>query len=244
MMKMRGGAVRAYLELTKPRIWGLLTFTSFATMLLASAEIYGRASAGLVGLGLASISMAGAGSEAVTSYLERDIDGRMTRTRHRPVPSGRISPPRKALYFGVALLAVSLGLAGAINAASLILVSLGALNNILIYTILAKRTTSLNILFGSFGGAAPTLFGWAVVAGALSLPAVLLAFLIIVWTPWHIWALAYCYREDYRGVGVPMLTAVKSEKTSVGVIASAALVMVAFSIGISHLGVAGIIYSI
>jgi len=129
-----------------------------------------------------------AGCNALTNYHDRDIDAVMMRTRHRPLPSGRITP-RAALRFGLGLISISLILAALLNFFSLLWMALGILDNVGVYSLLLKRRSSLNILLGGFSGGLPVLFGWsAVTAGPVgSLPnpifPLLMAGLVFVWIP-------------------------------------------------------------
>ncbi len=112
-----------------------------------------------------------AGCNALTNYHDRDIDALMMRTRHRPLPSGRITP-RAALTFGLGLISISLILAALLNLFSLLWMALGIMDNVGVYSLLLKRRSSLNILLGGFSGGLPVLFGWsAVTSGPIgSLP--------------------------------------------------------------------------
>lgn len=224
-----------YLEVTKPRVWVLLAFTSLVMMISATTRTSTIVPEILLVLGFIAVTFACAGCEAATSYLDRGIDSKMSRTRNRPVPSGRITPAWKALYLGLTLVGIGLAIAASINIISFILLFLGVLNNIVVYTLLTKRLTPWNILLGSFGGAAPALFGWTTVTSSLSLLPVLFALIIIAWTPWHIWTLAYRYKDDYRNAGVPMMPVVVGDKTALYLITLTGIIMVIFSITIASI---------
>ncbi len=169
---------RVYMEVTKPKLVTLLVFTSFAGMVLASRT-------GGVGLSpllwvqaLAAIALGCAGSNAVTCYIDRDIDSLMDRTRRRPLPAGRITPPDKALYWGAALIVVSLALAWMRIFLAFAAIALGVLDNVVVYSALTKRRSPLNIILGSFSGGLPVVYGWAFVAGSISLVLFLMAALV------------------------------------------------------------------
>src|SRR5207247_9507594 len=153
------------------------------------------------------------------------------RTRHRPLPSGRITP-RAALTFGLGLIAISLILSAVLNFLSLLWMSLGIVDNVGVYSLFLKRRSSLNILLGGFSGVLPVLFGWsAVTAGPVcSLPhpvfPLLMAALVFVWIPVHIWFLAVSYRSDYSNAGVPMLPVVVGSTTALRLITIFSLIMV------------------
>src|SRR5438034_8476551 len=182
-----------------------------------------------------------AGCNALTNYHDRDIDAVMLRTRHRPLPSGRITP-RAALTFGLGLISVSLILAALLNLYSLLWMALGILDNVGVYSLLLKRRSALNILLGGFSGGLPVLFGWSAVTsgpvGSLS-PALfplLMAGLVFVWIPVHIWFLAVSYRSDYSRAGIPMLPVVVGSTTALRLIIMFSLIMIPFSLALYLLG--------
>src|SRR5947209_8877174 len=155
----------------------------------------------------------------------------MERTKERPIPSRKIYPAEKALYFGLVLAALSLVSSFAINMWAGIFMVFGLVDNILVYSKLLKRRSRTNIILGGFSGGAPAMIGYvAVTTHGLWDLGLVMAGLVFVWIPMHIWALTLHFKEDYNKVNVPMLTAVQSEKTSVRVIAGTTLMMVLFSI--------------
>src|SRR5438552_8716832 len=154
--------VLTYYEYTKPKIWYLLVFTSLTATFVATRVLSMSLNAlSWLTTGIAIIAGT-AGCNALTNYHDRDIDAVMMRTRHRPLPSGRITP-RAALRFGLALISVSLILAVLLNLFSLLRMPLGILDNVGVYSLLLKRRSSLNILLGGFSGGLPVLFGWSAV---------------------------------------------------------------------------------
>ncbi len=194
--------------------------------------------------------MAGtAGCNALTNYHDRDIDALMMRTRHRPLPSGRITP-RAALRFGLGLVSISLILAALLNLFSLLWMALGILDNVGVYSLLLKRRSSLNILLGGFSGGLPVLFGWSAVTpgpvGGLPHPIVplLMAGLVFVWIPVHIWFLAVSYRTDYSTAGVPMLPVVIGSVAALRLITIFSMIMVPFSLELYFFGPLGSIYGV
>src|SRR5437879_1917187 len=155
----------------------------------------------------------------------------MERTKERPIPSRRIYPAEKALYFGLVLTAISLVSSFAINIWAGIFMAFGLVDNILVYSKLLKRRSRTNIVLGGFSGGAPAMIGYvAVTTTGLWDLGLVMAGLVFVWIPMHIWSLTLHVKEDYNKVKVPMLTAVQSEKTSVRVIAGTTLMMVLFSV--------------
>ena len=201
-------AVRDYVALTKPNVMSLLLFTTLTAMMMAAG---GWPSPGLVFWTLLGGALASGSSGAINMYLDRDIDSIMTRTRKRPIPSGRIEPSR-ALAFGIALgIAAFLQLALTVNLLAALLSTSGILYYVFIYTIWLKRLTPQNIVIGGAAGAIPPLVGWAAVTNHVGLTALLLFLIVFVWTPPHFWALALMKKEEYARVGVPMLPSVRGD---------------------------------
>ncbi|WP_405085699.1 heme o synthase [Microbispora sp. NBC_01389] len=208
-----GALVKAYVALTKPRIIELLLITTLPVMFLAAR--------GLPDLWTATATMVfgtlSAGSANVLNcYIDRDIDRTMRRTRRRPLAKHDVSPAG-ALVFGVILGTLStLGLALTVNALAAAL-SLGAiLFYVFVYSLVLKRRTSQNIVWGGIAGCMPVLIGWAGITGGLSWAPVVLFGVVFFWTPPHTWTLAMRYREDYAAAEVPMLPVVATERRVVG----------------------------
>jgi protoheme IX farnesyltransferase len=228
-----------YLRLTKPRIISLLLVTTAGAMFVAAG---GMPDGWTLVWTMVGGYLAAGGANAINHFVDRDIDGRMSRTTGRPVVSGRVSAGR-ALAFGVALGAASaLVLGPLVNwlAAALALVGLGLYVGV--YTLWLKRTTVHNIVIGGSAGAVPPLVGWAAVEGSLSLPAWLLFAIVFYWTPPHFWALALILRRDYAAAGVPMLPVVRGEAETKRQILLWTLVMVAVSLLPAAAGTAGALY--
>jgi protoheme IX farnesyltransferase len=194
--------------LTKPRIISLLLVTTVAPMFMTDR---GLPSAMLVlWVVIGGYLMAG-GANAINMWFDRDIDDRMTRTRLRPIPAGRITPAQ-GLLFGVALGAIAFAIFWyQVNPLSAWLALGGLLFYVLIYTMLLKRHTAQNIVIGGAAGAFPPLVGWAAMTGGLDLAAIYLFAIIFYWTPPHFWALALIKQGEYARAGVPMMPVVKGE---------------------------------
>ncbi len=198
--------VNDYVALTKPKVQSLLLFTTVAAMLIA-----GRPSIALIITTLIGGAMSAGGAGAINHWYDRDVDLLMERTADRPVPSGRISP-RAALSFGLLLGAGSLvwltllvnPLAAAISFAGFVGYSVG-------YTMILKRRTWQNIIWGGAAGAIPPLVGWAAVTGSINGMAIFLFFIVFFWTPPHFWALSLLIKDDYAAAGIPMLPVVRGE---------------------------------
>lgn len=230
----------AYVEVTKPASVLLLVFTGLATVFVAAggwscpADIFARL---LLALGLGC-----AGANTLTCYIDRDMDRVMNRTKRRPLPSGRIHPPQRALYWGLLLTVVSLGLAWTINPLVFGLGVLGFADNVLIYSLLLKRRSAWNIILGGFSGGIPVLSGWAAVRGNIDLTALLMAAVVVLWIPNHIWNLAIYHAEDYKRVHVPMLPAVVSLERTTRCTMATVVLMYLLSVALFFVGGFGPIY--
>jgi heme o synthase len=224
-----GNRLKNYYELTKPKIWYLLVFTAFAGALTASFLCHLILHPITWVLIIAGVAAGSAAADTLTGYNDRDIDSIMDRTKQRPIPSGRISP-HNALAFGLILAAISLVLAWFINIWAFALMGFGLFDNIIVYSKWLKRTSQTNIILGGFSGAVPALIGYVGVTTQNIEIGFIMAGLVFLWIPTHIWSLALHAREDYRKAGIPMLPVVSGEKKSVRIIAGTTLMMVLFSL--------------
>ncbi|WP_425607038.1 heme o synthase [Ornithinimicrobium faecis] len=197
-----------YIALTKPRIIELLLVTTFPVMFLAERGI---PSLWLVVATLIGGTLAAASANTLNCYLDRDIDAKMHRTENRPLVTGVITP-RAALIFGGVLGAIAtLWLGLFVNWLSAWL-GLGAIVLYIgFYTVLLKRRTSQNIVWGGVAGCMPVLIGWSAVTNSLAWPALVLFMVIFFWTPPHYWPLSMRFKEDYAAAGVPMLPVVAQD---------------------------------
>lgn len=193
---------RAYLALTKPRIIELLLVTTIPTMFLAARGFPNWA---LVCWTLLGGTLAAGGANVLNCYLDRDIDAMMHRTAHRPSATGQISGP-KTVTFGLILSVLSVSvLALTVNVLSAALAAFAIAFYVIGYTMLLKRRTSQNIVWGGAAGCMPVLIGWSAVTGSLSWTPVILFLIVFFWTPPHYWPLSLRYKDDYAAAGVPML---------------------------------------
>jgi len=193
---------RAYLALTKPRIIELLLVTTIPTMFLAAG---GFPSWSLVCWTLLGGTLAAGGANVLNCYFDRDIDALMQRTAHRPSATGQISG-RNTVVFGIILSLISvLTLALTVNSLSALLAFVAIAFYVIGYTLLLKRRTSQNIVWGGAAGCMPVLIGWSAVTGSLSWAPVILFMIVFFWTPPHYWPLSLRYKDDYAAAGIPML---------------------------------------
>ena len=198
----RRSTVANYVALTKPRIIELLLVTTVPVMFLAER---GVPSVWLVVATLVGGTLSAGAANTFNSVYDRDIDALMHRTSNRPMVTGAITT-RNAVLFGAALTVIStLWFALVVNVLSALL-SLAAIALYAVgYTILLKRRTSQNIVWGGIAGCLPALIGWSAVTGTVGWPAVVLFLVIFFWTPPHYWPLSMAFRDDYSTAGVPML---------------------------------------
>ncbi|MCC3293442.1 heme o synthase [Arthrobacter sp. zg-Y411] len=235
-----GRKVRAYVALTKPRVIELLLVTTLPTMIFAQQ--------GLPSLGLILVTMVGgalaAGSAgAFNCYIDRDMDKLMKRTKNRPLVTGEVSP-REAMVFAWVLGIVSIAMLwfGANPLTGLL--GLGAiLLYVVFYTLILKRRTTQNIVWGGAAGCMPVLIAWAAVTGKVEWPAIILFMIIFLWTPPHYWPLSMKYGEDYRNASVPMLGAVAGAKLVSVQVVLYAYATVACSLLLVPVGGAGWVYT-
>jgi len=203
-----GQTVSNYVALTKPRIIELLLVTTFPTMFLAER---GLPSLGLIVSTLVGGTLSAAAANTLNCYLDRDIDKVMHRTQHRPLVTGAISPPA-ALRFGAVLAVVStLWLGFLVNWLSAALSLAAIVLYVAFYTMLLKRRTSQNIVWGGAAGCMPVLIGWSAVTGSLAWPALILFLIVFFWTPPHYWPLSMRFKDEYEAAGVPMLPVVAKD---------------------------------
>lgn len=199
----------AYLSLTKPRIIELLLVATIPAMLLADR---GTVNPVLIFNTVFGGMLAAAGAHTLNCVVDADIDKVMKRTARRPLARDAVST-RDALVFGLVLSAVSFcWLWRFANLLSALMALATIAFYALIYTMLLKRRTSQNIVWGGAAGCMPAVIGWSAVTGTVAWPALVMFLIVFFWTPPHTWALAMRYKEDYRAAGVPMLPVVASER--------------------------------
>ncbi|KZL51186.1 MULTISPECIES: heme o synthase [Cyanophyceae] len=204
--------IQSYYQLTKPRIIPLLLITTAGSMWIAAQ---GQVDPLLLLVTLTGGTLAAASAQTINCIYDRDIDYDMERTRHRPIPSGKVQP-RDALIFAIALAVMSFTLLAVFaNLLAACLAFSGIVFYILIYTHWLKRHSTQNIVIGGAAGAIPALVGWAAVTGTLSWAAWLIFAIVFLWTPPHFWALALMIRDDYAKVGIPMLPVVEGDMATV-----------------------------
>lgn len=194
--------VSAYVGLMKPRIIELLLLTTVPMMFLAAQGVPGL---WVVVATLVGGTLSAGSANALNCVFDADIDQQMRRTRRRPLPRHAVTT-RNALVFGLALGVVStLWLGFFVNWLSSGLALAANVFYVVGYTMLLKRRTAQNVVWGGLAGCFPALIGWTAVTNELSWAPVVMYAVVFFWTPPHTWALATRYREDYAQADVPML---------------------------------------
>jgi protoheme IX farnesyltransferase len=229
----------AYVQLTKPRIVGLLVVTTVPAMILAES---GMPSLWLMLATVLGGSVVAGGANAMNMYFDRDIDQLMRRTQGRPLPAGQVEP-EKAAAFGLLMGAggfVFLNLT--VNLLAAVLTISAFVFYVVVYTMILKRSTPLNIVIGGAAGAMPPVIGWAAVTGEVSVSALIMFAIVTAWTPPHFWALSLNYAGDYKRAGVPMLPVVAGPDETRRQILVYTVSLVAVSLLLTFIGEAGYIY--
>ena len=231
---------KAYFDLTKPRVIELLLIATVPTMILAQRGI---PDPWLVIATVLGGAFSAGSANSFNCYIDRDIDKIMGRTKGRPLVTGDLSP-KEAFLFAWALGILSVvWLAIIVNPLAATLSLAAILFYVFVYTLLLKRRTPQNIVWGGAAGAMPVLIGWAAVTGELNAAAWVLFLIVFLWTPPHYWPLSLRYKAEYRDAGVPMLPVVRNNKT-VGVqIVLYAWALVAATLLLIPFGGMGIIYT-
>ncbi len=192
----------AFWEVTKPRVVALLALEALAGGALAARGTLAPHTGTILAAG-ACVWLGAAGAEALTNTIDRDIDARMRRTCARALPAGRLAPSQ-AMGLGSVLVAAAFALAAPLGVWPALYLALGLFDNVVVYNLLTKRHTPWSAVLGAFSGGAPALIGYAAVAHGVGWLGWLLAGTVILWTPVHVWTLAWRHGADYRAAGVPI----------------------------------------
>jgi heme o synthase len=237
----RRRTVANYVALTKPRIIELLLVTTVPVMFLAQG---GVPSLWLIVATLVGGTLSAGAANTFNSVYDRDIDALMHRTSNRPMVTGAVTT-RNALIFGAVLTVGStVWFALVVNALSALLSLVAIALYAVGYTILLKRRTSQNIVWGGVAGCMPTLIGWSAVTGTVGWPAVVLFLVIFFWTPPHYWPLSMAFRDDYSTAGVPMLPVERGPVAVGRQIVAYSWVMVATSLVLVPIAPMGWVYAV
>ena len=227
-----------YFELMKPKVMSLVIFTTVVGMYLAPNHLHPV----LALVSIIAIALGAGSAGAINQWIDQDVDSLMSRTKERPIPSGRVDPA-EAITFSLVTGLISiilLGLASNWLAASLLFFTIFFYS--IIYSILLKRRTPQNIVIGGAAGSLPPVIGWVSMTGDISLFPVLMFMIIFFWTPPHFWALALVKSEDYKRARIPMMPNVVGKLSTKKQIIFYSILVLLFSISPYFLGFAGLVY--
>jgi protoheme IX farnesyltransferase len=233
------GIAQGLFELTKPRVTRMVLVTTLAGAIIAP----GRPSLAALAIALVATAAVVAGANTLNMYLERDVDLLMSRTRARPIPSGRLSP-ETALWFGVAL-----GISGItaltfwVNAASALLCAIAFLSYVLVYTPM-KRVTPFALHVGAVPGAMPPLIGWVAMTGKLSPAALSLFAILLIWQIPHFLAIAIFREREYAAAGLAVYPAVKGIPAAKRAVLGYSILLFAVSLAPLAFGLGGVVYGV
>jgi len=231
----------AYVGLTKPRVIELLLLTTVPVMFFAQRGI---PPLGLVVATVVGGTLSAGSASAFNCVYDRDIDEQMRRTRRRALPRHLVTARSALIFASILAILSTVVLAVWVNLLSAGLAVLANAFYVFVYTMLLKRRTTQNIVWGGLAGCFPALIGWTAVTSELSWVPVILFAVVFFWTPPHTWALALRYREDYAGVDVPMLPVVASAREVGRQIVLYSWVMVATSLLLWPVAGTGLFYPI
>ena len=233
------GRMLAFIELAKLRLVLMVLITTFVGFYLASSHTLDWSK--LIHTTV-SIGLAAGGVLALNQYLERDLDARMARTRHRPLPDKRLQPT-KALIFGVALTIVGLlYLTSVVNVLSGLVVSAIVVSYLFIYTPL-KQKSSLCTVAGAIPGALPPVAGWVAARGTLNLEAGVLFAILFLWQLPHSLSIACLYRDEYAQAGFRLLPVIHPDGASTRrQIVTNSLGLLVVALIPTLIGLAGVVY--
>jgi len=232
-MRNLAGRVWTYIEVLKPRETSLLVFIGLCTAIVA---VKGMPSVGRLLLTLVAITLGSGGVNGLTNYIDRNIDARMQRTKRRVLPSKRIDPPEKALWFTIVLTAIALGLAWYLHPLCFVFGLIGTLAAVI------KRKTVLCPFLGAISGCAPVLIAWFAFRPRFELPLLLLCLLIWIWIPLHVWSVMLANRDDYIKGGVKYFPLSREFRKAVPALILLSLPLLAASLALYFSGGFGFLY--
>ena len=231
--------LRVYADLTKPRLLPLVLLTGLPVFGLAAQ---GAPSLGFAALVLLGIALAAASANTLNAYLERDLDALMERTRNRPLPAGRVSPPA-ALGFGLALGVASTGLLGVVAGPAAAAVGVASIAfYVFVYTLWLKPRSAWNAVIGGAAGAAAPLIADVAVNGQLGMVGLALFAIVFCWQPPHVWAIALYRKRDYAAAGIPQPPSVIGDEATRRGVLWTSLGLVPVTLAPVALGLLGEIY--
>jgi protoheme IX farnesyltransferase len=221
--------LKSYIELMKLRVVELLLISTIPAMALAER---GLPPLGITIATLLGGTLAAGSANAFNQVIEKDIDELMQRTKRRPLVEKQLTS-RESLIFATLVGILSLSIFWIFTTPLATFLTLFAIAYyVIVYTILLKRRTSQNIVWGGAAGCMPVLIGWAAITNTITLSGILFFLVVFFWTPPHFWALAIKYKDDYESAKIPMLPVVASQKVVASAMLWHSLAMVAASIAL------------
>jgi heme o synthase len=228
------GKIKDYFDVIKPRETGLLVFIGLITAFFATQ---GNLSIGRIILILVGLLFASAGANGLTNYLDRNIDSKMERTRRRALPSGRIYPPERVLYFTYILTTLGFVIAWYLHPYAFLADLIGTASAV----IYRKRVTCV-FPQGMIASCAPVLMGWFAVKTSLNWEIGILCLLIAIWLPSHIWSIMTAHKEEYQSAGIKYFPVKSTFNTVSKILFGFNLLLSAASIGLYFVGNLGMLY--
>jgi protoheme IX farnesyltransferase len=220
---------KSYIELMKLRVVELLLISTIPAMALAER---GLPPLGITVATLLGGTLAAGSANAFNQVIEKDIDELMQRTKRRPLVEKQLTS-RESLIFATLVGILSLSIFWIFTTPLATFLTLFAIAYyVIVYTILLKRRTSQNIVWGGAAGCMPVLIGWAAITNTITLSGILFFLVVFFWTPPHFWALAIKYKDDYESAKIPMLPVVASQKVVASAMLWHSLAMVVASIAL------------
>ncbi|MDY6907572.1 MAG: protoheme IX farnesyltransferase [Chloroflexota bacterium] len=227
-------SLASYISVLKPRETLLLTFIGLCAAVVAGG---GMPPVGTLGLATLAIAMGSAGCNGMTNYLDREVDARMARTRHRALPSGRISPAHRVLPLVLALMAAGLVIAWFLHPLCFLFGVIG----VIAATTWRKQITCV-FPQGATASVAPVLIGYIAVSQRLDLTILFLCLLIVIWVPLHVWSVMIANREDYLQAGITYFPVSREPRQIVKVLLVLAVLLLGSSVALYFMSDLGLLY--
>jgi len=229
-----------YLELTKVKVTLLNLLVGVACFVLAA---YPKIDLSNLFIFCVAGYLAAGGCGVLNCVCDVSVDKLMPRTSARAIPAGFVTPS-KALFFGLVMIAAGVGISYfAFNALTALMMVLGAVFYVLVYTVILKRASSWNVVIGGFAGCFAALSGWTATTNSLSLLPLLISLVDFLWTPGHLWGLAIKKVKEYGNAGIPMLPVTFGLRRASRITFAVNVLTVASSLLLPLFGLTGFLYS-
>jgi protoheme IX farnesyltransferase len=230
------GRIIPYIRVLKPRETVLLTFIGLCASIVASAGI-GHLDAKLISLATLAILLGSGGTNGLTNYIDRDLDAKMGRVRHRPLPSKQIDPPQKMLPWAISLVIAGLIIAWFLHWLCFAFAAVGV-----VVAITFRKKVTCVFPQGALAGCSPVFIGYTAISKDVDLTLLFLCLLIVIWIPLHVWSLMISHRDDYRQAGIRYFPLSLEVKDSVKMLPILAVLLFAVSIALYYEGHFHLIY--